>query len=1163
MTPPLFVLLVTLLQLINAAVRLLEFLPLFVGSPGELPWASIVADTIDLIACLTVVQIILSMPVHAGGIHSQVPRRERQRLVTGEVVEETEDIKKDYELCPTTPEDYASLISTLTYTWMHPIQALSLKRPLLPADVWRLRSINDTRILSANFAKTAYIGNDETGADGRREKRSLRRRLLIANANDIALDFFYKICGVTLAYAGPALMNQILQCVTDAAAAEQRTGFWVLTADGFTRPVKDAAKLDTQVVWTPRQKAFVLALVSLVFTFIRYVAELKNFHHARQVGLRLRSILVVEMFEKALKRRNISGGSSDEGGKDGKRSVSTASSAQESDSREVDGDGEEEEEEHESAPLLGSNGKENGKAKKTDHIKDNRKREEEDKEKDESSRQADVGKVVNMMASDINRLLRLGCDSHQLYGAPLELVISTVFLYRLMGWSSIVGFLLMALATPMTYYLGKKLTKLQRAWKEATDRRISLVAELITAIRFVKLQGTEERWKERVLESRRVELHKLLAQRLSSLGLTVLFVAMPITCELVTFYIYVVVQGRAMTVPVAFTAITLFEMARTPLSTIPTFIMNILESIVSVRRLEAFLSEEEVEDAMSSLKARANNANQHRSTSEVGRAPLRVLNGHFSWINPAEVKANQKPFSLVDINLSFPTDGLSVIVGPTASGKSSMLAALLGEMKRDSGTVELERFSSTGDSLVSFAGQTPWLEAGKSIKANIIFVTPFDEERYNEVLDACALRDDLNELEDGDETRVSKETLSGGQKARLCLARALYHRSHTVLLDDVLAAVDTRVQRYLYQRALTGPLAQSRRVILVTHHLHLVLPSVDYLVILRQGHIEAAGTVEEVRSKGHDLETITSSFDDDSQEAKSKEDDSTKEKDDSKAKGEVKRDSEGKDKKARLLYDLEKRTEGNARFKSYWLYISVSNYWGWAFLMLLSVLVRVLKAGEPYWLKVWGEASQRTRQSVLGIVPDFPPAEGHEFFYLSVYASIGYIYVAIISVRFIFLYVICLKASKILYDRLLSRVLRARMRFFDSNPTGRILQRFNLDINILDSVLPSTIIYFIALLLAFLSQLIIVVVIVPGFLIPAGLGMALTIWGVQGYFRSTMYMQRIESTSTSPLYTAFTQILEGLTTVRAFGSESYFLDHMQTINAITSSQWWAICTIEV
>lgn len=1153
--------------MINAAVRLLQFLPIFVGAFDQVPWMSVAANLFDLLACYSVVRVILSMPVHAGGIESQVPKRERELLASGQTVTETEDIKRDYESCPTTPEDYASLLSTLTYSWMHPIQALSLQRPLLPADVWRLRSINDTRVLSANFAKTTYRGDSQT-MDGKGQKRSLRLRLFIANANDISLDFFYKICGVTLAYAGPALMNQILQCVTDAAAAEQQTGFWVLTAHGFVRPAKAQGYLaenddgfGVRAPWTPRQKAFVLALVSLAFTFVRYVAELKNFHHARQVGLRLRSVLVVEMFEKALKRRNISGASTDEKAKKsdevGKKTPMKATQRAANDTEESEA------QQNESAPLLGAIGNENGKSKKDKRRgKASVEQEKDDKGKDESSRQADVGKVVNMMASDINRLLRLGCDSHQLYGAPLELVISTVFLYRLMGWSSIVGFLLMAFATPMTYYLGKKLTKLQKAWKEATDRRISLVAELITAIRFVKLQGTEERWKERVLESRRVELNKLLAQRISSMALTLVYVVMPILCELVTFYIYVVIQGRAMTVPVAFTAITLFEMARTPLSTIPTFIMNILESIVSVRRLESFLDEEEVEEAMSSLKSKENGTLANlAATEETAPSPLLVINGHFSWINAAEIRAGQKPFSLVNINVSFPQEGLSVVVGPTASGKSSMLAALLGEMKRDSGTVELARFSPTGDSLVSFAGQAPWLEAGKSIKANIIFVTPFDEERYDEVLDACALRDDLSQLEDGDETRVSKETLSGGQKARLCLARALYHRSHTVLLDDVLAAVDTRVQRYLYQHALTGPIAKNRRIILVTHHLHLVLPSVDYLVILRQGHVEAAGTVEELNSKGHDLESVVSSVDEaETKPKKDSNDAATQKKDGGEIADEIKENGKPEEKKARLLYDLEKRTEGQARFKSYWLYVSVSNIWGWVLLILLSISVRVLKAGEPYWLKVWGEASQATHHRTDSRLP---PAEGHEYFYLGIYASIEFAYVIVIIVRFLYLYVICLKASKNLYDKLLSQVLRARMRFFDSNPTGRILQRFNLDVNILDSALPTTILYFIALLLAFTSQFLIVVVIVPGFLIPSALGIALTIWGVQGYLRSTMYMQRIESTSTSPLYTAFTQILEGLTTVRAFGSESYFLDHMQTINAITSSQWWAICTIEV
>lgn len=1057
-TPPLGVLFLVLVQAVSAFVRLLSFIPYIQQqvSNGLLKF-QLIGNALDLAICLCIIACIFAMPIAPGGMEAQVPKSERNRLLAdNEVVLETENLQQEYETCPTTPEDYASLLSTLTYTWMESIQRLALKRPLVPSDIWRLRSINDTRTLSRKFAKLSST------------KKSLTLRLMICNANDIALDFVYKICGVTLAYAGPALMRSILECISDAAAMEGVASNWTIRSDGFRKQaiVKFESRNDNEdPQWTPRSKAFVLALVALVFTLIRYVAELKNFHHARQVGLRLRSVLVVELLEKALKRRDMKGSvksnkpdeTLEDDDDDAKAILNNLqevlSPGPANDQVEVTlghldaghlGETARQEGEVETIALLSEDKPGNNKIKKPTEKTSS-------KQSEGIESQADVGKVVNMMADDINTLLRLGCDAHQLYGAPIEVIIATTFLYQLMGYSSLAGFALLVCALPLNYFVGRWYMGSATKWRKATDKRISLVTELLMAIRFIKLQGVQERWRVKIMDARIKEMWQMVIANMKEFVMIILWVAVPIACTIFTFFVYVTYQGQELTIPVAFTALTLFTMLRSPLDVIPSFAMSILRAIVSVRRLESYLAEEEIEDCISSIKRRGDIPNgRYQDDTD---SPLSIDKGHFSWESFSQA-SNKNTFALRDITLTFPSVGLSVIEGPTASGKSSLLAALLGEMRRTAGNQSIPKFGKEGQCLFSFAGQVPWVEAGKSVKNNILFITPYEEHRYDMVVQACALKDDFQEWQDGDETRISKETLSGGQKARISLARALYSHSKTVFLDDILSAVDTRVQNHIYRHALIGPIAKDRRLVLVTHHAGLVLPSINYLVRLKNGKVAASGTLEELQNKGllqesHPSSSASSihssSFPSSSSSNSSDDDGQTKLGSHSKNSDDDSDDCSKptKDRTARLLYDLEARNVGNVKWDCYALYLKASSPILWVSVILASIALRFVASGEQFWLKLWGEASIRPSYGL-------PIAKGHQSFYLGIYGLIGLANVFAIIVRSSMYYIASYRASKQLYGDLLQSIVRAKMRFFDKNPTGRILQRFNSDFSLVD-----------------------------------------------------------------------------------------------------------------
>lgn len=1055
-----------------------------------------------------------------------------------------------YQLCPTTPEDYTSLASAVTYHWMTPLMNLALKRSLLPSDLWRLRSINDTRILFANFRKM------RKKASGRPQRLVLR--LVIANARDAILDATYTVCSVVLNYGSVYLMKQILDEISKAALE-----------DGTEQPEG----------WTHRQRAFVLALASLLLTVIMFIFNLLNFHHARQVGLRIRSVAVAELFEKALKRRSTAGAVAQ----------SAPASSQKDAGKEVD------------APVAATDEPEANVAdadeaderatKTADRTKTaaDLQKSEKDSKKDTNEEPADAGKVINLMSADVNVLLRMGCDLHQLYGSPVETVVATVFLYNLLGWSALAGFSILIFSAPINYLAGRASVRAQRAWREKVDARMNLVTELLGAARFVKLQGVVSRWQERVLEARHAEIKALLWVRYNTIAFTVIFIGMPILVTIATFTCFVKVQGEELTVPIAFTALSLFTMLQRPLTTIPQFAMGALNAWVSVQRLEAFLKEDEVDDFVSALAGKpdqtveditSHSAPQENLSQAHSAEPIEFVGATFTWSKPDEkdddttssgstsATVSQPRGMLRDVTISFPPAKLSIIAGPTGSGKSTLLHAILGELRRIKGSAKVPKWvgpESARRSGFSYAPQSPWIEGGKSIKQNILFASPFDKARYDQVLHACALIDDLASLEAGDETRVSSTTLSGGQQARIGLARALYAPSHTVLLDDPLAAVDAHVQRHIVEHAIAGPLGQGRRIILATHHFSIVSRYASYLVYLKEGTVNLQGLLEDLRQQGlltgplaeaatqHHRGEGSSTASSSGTPAEPSPETSEKDKKDTK-------DGEGAP--VRLLYDLEKRREGAVNWSMYRVYLGVSSPLLWFLVLLLTLSVRFADFGQQFWLKIWTEADDSQGDS-KHFWHRLPSPRDHQDFYLAIYGLLGAAQILVGSGRTIIVWLATLRASQKLCVRMLKSVLGARLRFFDTNPLGRILQRFNNDVDVMDSQLPMSLLNFLLLVPLVVGNLIVCGAVVPWFLVPSAV---FFVWGpyyVKGFLASTRDMQRIESTSTSPMYSVFASSMAGIATIRAFGVERARMDEMLSIIDVTSAQWWAICTIEV
>ncbi|KAG6855558.1 hypothetical protein H0H87_001039 [Tephrocybe sp. NHM501043] len=723
------------------------------------------------------------------------------------------------------PEDYTSLFGWITFCWVYPLVQRGRYTTLNERDVWDLSPTLQSRAVFSKFIKMPQT--------------TLLRKLFAANALDLFLDFSLTLVSVAFNYSGPFFLRRILDAI-----------------DNPTDP-------------NSKSQAYISALLAFLCSLLKSQADVQHLWFGRRAATRVRSELMAAIYDKALKRKDF-GGVVDR---------SAAASASED--------------------------------KDKDKTKKGGKEGKDGKGKEEEMSSASTGKIINLMASDANRVSMTISSSYFIYGAPLEVLLASLFLYRLLSWSAFTGFVVLLLGWPLNSFLAKRSISIQKGLMKARDGRMGVLGELIGAVKFVKFFAWEERWLGRVRGEREKEIGWMVKARINSILFSLLWTSAPILISIISFWAFVA-QGNELTIATAFTAIALFNMVRAPLNVIPTWIVQILQTGVALNRIAVYLDEDEVDSQVSALKAPL--TGREEGTEEEEDLGLGIENASFKWNEvevPASTDTNGKSpsptpsavgsetqrvmgrgregapdqemdhrFELRDVNVRFPEGELTVITGPTASGKTALLMALLGEMtllpstppgklimsKRPTSLYEENKALTNS---ISYASQSPWLQH-QTIRSNILFSSsspssnqtlnqtqpPYDAERYAAVLHACCLTPDLEQLEDGDLTEIGARgvSLSGGQKARVALARAVYSRARWVVLDDPLSAVDSGTAGAIVERLFgergEGGLLNGRTVILVTHHVDLVLPAAHYLVRMLDGRIDTQGSIKDLRAQG-------------------------------------------------------------------------------------------------------------------------------------------------------------------------------------------------------------------------------------------------------------------------------------------------------------------------
>ena len=465
---------------------------------------------------------------------------------------------------------------------------------------------------------------------------------------------------------------------------------------------------------------------------------------------------------------------------------------------------------------------------------------------DEGSSQKSRQSTINLVGVDSKRVSDFSSYAYIFPGVATKLIVSMWFLYTLIGGRSLLaGLATFALSVPINVFFSKRYNVAQGELMKLRDQKMAVVTEALQGIRQIKFSALERQWQAKIGAKRSQELGVQWIAFKYDTGLICLWIFGPVMLSAVSLAVYSYLFGD-LSPSIAFTTIAIFGQIEGTLAIVPELTTEALDAWVSVNRIEQYLNAPE--------KIDCTEPSDHVSFE----------NASLAWPSDSQEEDPDR-FVLKDISIRFPPKELSVISGKTGSGKSLLLAAILGEVDKISGTINVpkalsveERFDHKAtkgnwilDSSIAFVAQIPWIE-NATIKDNILFGLPFDAGRYNKVLSVCALEKDLDMLPDGELTDIGANgiNLSGGQRWRVSFARALYSRAGILVLDDIFSALDAHVGRQLFEEALTGELGSGRTRILVTHHVGLCLPKTKYTVSLGEGTVEHAGLVEDLQRTG-------------------------------------------------------------------------------------------------------------------------------------------------------------------------------------------------------------------------------------------------------------------------------------------------------------------------
>ncbi|KAL8782539.1 MAG: hypothetical protein Q9213_005304 [Squamulea squamosa] len=798
-----------------------------------------------------------------------------------------------------------------------------------------------------------------------------------------------------------------------------------------------------------------------------------------------------------------------------------------------------------------------------------------------------TGDIVNYMAVDTQRLQDLTQYGQMLWSAPFQIALCMISLYQLVGLSMLAGVGAMILMIPVNGLIARVMKQLQKEQMKNKDARTRLTTEILNNMKSIKLYAWSTAFMNKLNIIRNdQELKTLRKIGASQAVANFTWSTTPFLVSCSTFAVFVLTGDKPLTTDIVFPALTLFNLLSFPLAILPMVITSIIEATVAVGRLTDYFTAEEVQPEAVITKDPAIYA---------GDEAVRVRDATFTW--------DKSRHCLENINFSVNKGELSCVVGRVGSGKSSLLQALLGDIWKISGEVVVH-------GRTAYVAQQAWV-MNATVKENIVFGHRWDPHFYDRTVNACALMEDFKTLPDGDRTEVGERgiSLSGGQKARLTLARAVYARADVYLLDDCLSAVDQHVGRHLIDQVL-GPrgLLASKARILATNSIPVLLEA-DFITLLRDGRIAEKGTYDQLMAMKGEVSNLIKTANNEEEETPSPSEDSSKttsspesedsttvigtgngEEDDRDqlqegfgelaplrangggterklSSGTLRRASSAspfKGSQGKLLDEEGARTkqskevgeQGKVRWDVYGEYAKTSNLFAVAIYMTVLIAAQTVSIGGSLWLKNWSEVNQRYGGN---------PEVGK---YIGVYFAFGVGSAGLVVVQTLILWIFCsIEASRKLHERMAFAIFRSPMSFFETTPTGRILNRFSSDIYRVDEVLARTFNMLFVNTARAIYTLVLIAASTPAFvalILPLG-GVYLYIQ--RYYLRTSRELKRLDSISRSPIYAHFQESLGGMTTIRAYRQQQRFaLENERRVDenlrayfpSISANRWLAV-----
>ncbi|KAJ6465017.1 P-loop containing nucleoside triphosphate hydrolase protein [Mycena sanguinolenta] len=784
------------------------------------------------------------------------------------------------------------------------------------------------------------------------------------------------------------------------------------------------------------------------------------------------------------------------------------------------------------------------------------------KEKDENAQTAiNVGQISNLVTTDLRNVTQMSDFLLLLFYLPVTVVFCVVFLWVVLGWSAFVGMFTMALLFPLSGFAARLLQHIQKGRIKAADARIGAITETMSVLRMIKLFGWESKMLDRVNGKREEELHWIWKREIFEWVANTINSCIPIVTMLVTYVtLYTVLMKQELRPSIVFSTMPVFDMLRNQLHMLNYRMIQFIDSKVSLSltvvrsshsqldRINNFLHNTELLDQFADVEAEATAADflvaeeiAQTETPASESEEIGFRDATFTWSNDSDGYATpatptSSTFSIrngnkehrfrlkIDDELLFKRGKFNLVLGPTGAGKTSLLMALLGEMHFIPSSPRSWYNLPRGGG-VAYAAQESWV-LNETIRDNILFGAPYDEERYKKVLYQCALERDLELFEAGDKSEVGEKglTLSGGQKARCTLARAIYSKAEILLLDDVLAALD-------------GDLIKGRTVILVvchqklfqTHNVALAAPIADFTIsiglngrILSQGSVAQAlqHDIRLAEEANADLQVMEQVVDAETVEVAKPAD--TK--------------SDGK------LILAEEVQLGRVKWSAVGLYLhGLGGFGFYAIFIGFYTFSHMAQVFETWYLGYFASLYENSPKGSVSVG-----------YHIGIYSLITLVDIITHSwADIVFAYAV-LRASRGIHRQLIESILGTTLRWMDITPASRVIARFTADITAVDGPILNVFAGFCHVTISMITSFGAIVLLTPLFSIPGAL--AALIGGAFGqlFIKAQLSVKRESSNAKAPVLGHFGAAITGLTSIRAYGAQDAFIkESLRRINNYT------------